>query len=84
MLTHHLPGLDSALQQVQGPLIATHIGEVTVNMRKDRDARALELKADEEKRIPYLLGSNLTYRLRLVQVDAHNDLLPCGRNLRGP
>ena len=59
MLTHHLPGMDSALQRVQGLLIATHTGEVMVNMRKDRDVKALSHKADKEKGIQDLLGYNL-------------------------
>ena len=60
MLTRHLLGLDPALQRVQGLLIATHIREVAVEMRRDREVKELACKADEEKRIPNLLGSNLT------------------------
>ena len=60
MLTRHLNGLDSALQRVQGLLIATYIREVAVGMRRDREVKALACKADEEKGIPDLLGSNLT------------------------
>ena len=37
MLTHHLLGLDPALQRVQGLLIATHIREVALEMRRDRE-----------------------------------------------
>ena len=36
MLTHHLLGMDPAFQRVQGFLIATHIKEVAVGMRRDR------------------------------------------------
>ena len=49
MLTHHLPGLDLALQRVQGSLIATHIGEVVVELRQDRESKALACKADNNK-----------------------------------
>ena len=41
-------------------LIATQIGKVVVELRRDREAKALARKADEEKVIPDLLGSNLT------------------------
>ena len=41
MLTRHLPGLDPALQRVQGSLITTHIGEVTVDMRNNREVKAV-------------------------------------------
>ena len=36
MLTRHLPGMDPTLQRFQGLLIATHIGEVGVDLRRDR------------------------------------------------
>ena len=36
MLTQHLPGLDPALQRVHGYLIATHIGEIAVELWQDR------------------------------------------------
>ena len=36
MLTRNLPGIDLTLQRVQGSLIATHIGEVSLEMNRDR------------------------------------------------
>ena len=36
MLTRHLPRIDPSLQRVQGLLIVTHTGEVSVEMRRDR------------------------------------------------
>ena len=73
MLIRYLPGLDSSLQRVQGSLIATDIGEVAVEMRRDRETKALECMTYKEKKIPELLGSNFTYLLRLVQIAAHED-----------
>ena len=73
MLTHHLPGMDPTPQRVHGYLIATHIGEVAVEMRRDRKAEALAHKVDVEKGIPELLGYNFTYLLRLGQVAALKD-----------
>ena len=37
MLNQHLPELDPSLQSVQGSLIATHVGEVTVEFWCDRE-----------------------------------------------
>ena len=65
MLTRQLPGLDNALQRVQGLLIVNRIGEVAVEMNMDREAKAMTLQADEEKGIPDLLGYNLAYLLHL-------------------
>ena len=55
-------------------LIATHIGNVAVGMRRDREAKVLTCQAYAEKGVPDLLGSNLTYLLRLSHVGAHEDL----------
>ena len=82
MLIRYLPGLDSSLQRVQGSLIATDIGEVAVEMRRDREEKSLALQADKEKGIPDLLGSNLAYLICLGQVAAHKDLPLCGSNLQ--
>ena len=71
--------MDLALQSVQGLIIATHIGEVEVEMWKDRYMKALTCKTDEEKEIPNLLGFNLTYLLRLGHVAPHKDLPPMGK-----
>ena len=68
MLTHHIYGMDPALQRVQGFLISTHIREVVVKTRRDGEAKALARKADKEKGIPELLGYNINYLLRLSQV----------------
>ena len=37
ILVCHPPGQDTALQQSQGSLIATHIGEVAVYLQQDRE-----------------------------------------------
>ena len=59
MLTHHLPGMEPSLQRDQGLLTATHIENVAVEMRRDREAKALVYQADAEKGVQDLLGSNL-------------------------
>ena len=43
-------------------------------MMRDRESKALARKADAEKGVPYLLGSNLAYLLSLGQVAAQEDL----------
>ena len=82
MLTHHIYGMDPALQRVQGLIISTLIREVVVAMRRDRESKSLVRKADKEKGIPDLLGSNLAYLICLGQVAAHKDLPLCGSNLQ--
>ena len=59
ILTRNLPGLEPDLQRVQGYLIATHIGEVAVEMWRDREAKARARKVDGEKGFPELLDTNL-------------------------
>ena len=59
MLSHHLPRTEPALQRDQGLLTATHIEDVAVEMRRDREAKALVYQADAEKGVQDLLGSNL-------------------------
>ena len=83
MLTHHLPGLDPALQRFQLLLITTHVREVTVEMRMDREAKAVSRQVDIENRVLDLLGSNLTYLLHLIQVASHEDLSPVWKELAG-
>ena len=56
MLTRHIISIDPTLQRVQVSLTANHIGEVAVDMSRDRYSKALANKAYKEKRIPYLLG----------------------------
>ena len=82
MLNHYLPGLEPTFQSVQESLIVTHIGETTVELRQDRKAKALACKANDEKGIPDLLRSNLTYRLHLGQADNYEDPQLSGRSLR--
>ena len=84
MITCQLPGLDPALQRVQGLLIATHIGEVAVELRQDREVKALSYKENEKKGIPDLLGYHLTYFLRLGQIAAHKDPLHLKGDSRPP
>ena len=76
ILNRHLLGMYPALQRFQGLHIATHIGEVVVEMRRYRKVKVLAHKADKEKGVMYLLGSNLTYLLRLGLIPAHADLTP--------
>ena len=82
ILTHYLPGIYTALERVQGLLITTHIREVAVEMRRDIEEKALSLQTDKKKRIPDLLGSNLSYLLRLVQVASHEEPPPCVEGTR--
>ena len=49
MLTRHLPRMDPDLQRFQGLLIDAHIGEVAVDLSRDREAMALARKAGKEK-----------------------------------
>ena len=81
MLTHHLHGLDPTLQMVQGSLIATHIGEVTLEMRSYMETKVMTNKSEKEKRKQDLLGSNLIYLPRLSQVATHKDLHPVWKEL---
>ena len=37
IITRHLPRIETSLRRVQGLLIATHIGNVAVGMRRDRE-----------------------------------------------
>ena len=60
MFNHHLPGIDPALKSVQWLLIATNIWKVTVEMRRDMEAKALAHKVDAGKGILDILVSNLT------------------------
>ena len=82
MLTHHLTRLDLALQRVQGSLITTHIGDFAVEMRRDREAKALERKAGKEKGISDFLGYSLTYLLRLGRVAAQENPPPRAEGTR--
>ena len=52
-----------------------------MELGQDRKAKALACKADDEKGIPDLLGSNITYVLCLWQVVAHKDLPPIWKDL---
>ena len=76
--------LDTALQRAQELLIYTHIGEVAVKLQSDRESKAQSRKADDEKGVPDILVTNLTYLLRLGQISEHKDPPPSGRSLRGP
>ena len=64
-------------------IITTHIGEVEVEMRRDKGVKALALQVYEDKGIPDLLGSKLTYLLSLSQVANHEDLPPVWKELAG-
>ena len=55
-------------------LIVTHIREVAVEIRRDKEAKALACQAYAEKGVPDLVGSKLTYLPRLSHVGAHEDL----------
>ena len=71
MLTFHITSLLPPLQRVQGLFIATHIREVAVELSRNKEEKSLSHKADKEKGILDLLGSNLTYLLHLGQVATH-------------
>ena len=68
MLNRQLPGMEPAIERVKGLLIATHIGEAALELRRDREAKVLACKADDEKGIPDLLGYKLIYLLRLGRI----------------
>ena len=61
---------------VQGLLTVTTIGEVAVEIRRDNEEKELTLKADAEKGVPDLLGSNFTYLFHIGKVSSHENLLP--------
>ena len=83
MFTQHIPRLDRALQRVQGLLIATHIGEVTVKMRRDIEVKVQSHNVYDEKGVLCLLGTNLTYTLCIRQVSAHEYLPPIWKDIAG-
>ena len=62
-LTRHLPGLFTVLQRMQGLLITTHIGEVVLDMRQDREEKTCVRYLGEIKVFSNLLGGNITYLL---------------------
>ena len=64
----HLPGQDPFLQHFQGSLIASHIGEVTVELLHDHEKRARINDQPDNKGVPEFLRTNLTYLMRFSQV----------------
>ena len=83
MFTQHIPRLDRALQRVQGLLIATHIGEVTVKMRQDIEVKVQARKVYDKKGVLCLLGTNLTNILCIGQVSDQEYLPPIWKDLAG-
>ena len=63
-------------------LIATHIGEISAETRRDREAKSQARKADE-KRVPDLLGNKVNYLLCLGQVSTHEAPPPIHKELLG-
>ena len=82
-LTRHLPILDNVLQRVQWLLMATHIREVALEPRQDRDTKSTDCRDNNYKGIPELLGSNFLYLIHLGKVASHEDLLPIWKDLSG-
>ena len=83
ILNRHLTGIDPNIHRVQGLLIKTNIGEVAVEMRRHREAKSQARKVEEEKGVPDLLGTNMTYLLHLGQVYGYEALLPFYKELTG-
>ena len=51
-----------------------HIREVTVEIQWEQEKKALVRKKSKMNRFPDILGTNLTYLLRLGQVADHTSL----------
>ena len=63
MITCHIPRMEPALQRFQVLLIKNHIWEGAVEMRRDREAKAMAHQVNTKKGVPGFLGSNITYLL---------------------
>ena len=80
-LIRQLPGCNTALQCVQGLLIAMHIREVAVELQPGREEKAQVGERSKSKGLPEFLGKNLTYLLCLGQVEEHASLPPVWKAL---
>ena len=68
ILIRHLPRQEPALQHVQGSLIATHIGEVGVELQQNREEKARVVDLGKSKGFTNVLGKKPTYLLLMFQV----------------
>ena len=75
--------MEPAIERVKGLLIATHIGEAALELRRDREAKVLACKADDEKGIPDLLGYKLIYLLRLGRIATQKYPPPIWKDISG-
>ena len=69
-MVQHLPGLDLSIERATGTQIARKIGEVSVEMRADREERKeAKNRKTEQKGAEEFFGTNLPHLLRLTQVE---------------
>ena len=70
LMIRHLPGLDPSIERALGKQIARKIGEVSVEMRADREERKeAQVRKAEQKGPKEFFGTNLPHLLRLTQVE---------------
>ena len=69
-MVRHLPGLEPSIERATGTQIARKIGEVSVEMRADREERKEARNRKTEQKGPKeFFGTNLPHLLRLTQVE---------------
>ena len=71
VLVRHLSVSDLALQYAQGFLIATHIGNLTIELFRNQELKSWVKEQYYNKRFPDFVRTNTTYLLRLEQVVDH-------------
>ena len=81
ILLRHLLGLNLYLQCAQGCLIMKHVGEVMVDIRRDRKEKYCIHTQANNKGYTELFGTKLTYLLCIYQVDKNKALSEVWRNL---
>ena len=70
LMIQHLPGLDPSIKRATGTHIAQKIGEVSVEMRADREDRKEARDKKAEQKVPKeFFGTNLPHLMRLTQVE---------------
>ena len=61
---------------MQGLIKATHAGDVSLEMQRDREDKYQVIERAKSKVVTNLLGGELTYLLRLLQVAEHTSFPP--------
>ena len=81
ILICHLPGHDRVLHHVQGFITALCIREVDIDLRRYREKNARVIEQSKNKGVPYFMGNNLTFLLRLSHIYEHESLPPVWKAL---